>query len=166
MGIFTGMIVAVEAFVETAGLSGAFLIAILESFIFPVPTATIIAPMAGFGIDPLVITLVATTGSIIGAVIGYALGKHFGRPVADRLFKKKHMDRVERWFGKWGAWAILIAAFTPLPFKVFTWCGGIFKVKFRSFLLASIVGRFLQFAIAAYVGSLLGPGILEWFSGI
>lgn len=164
--MFTGMIVAVEGFVDTWGLLGAFLVAVSESFIFPIPTATIIAPMTALGIDPLAITILATIGSVVGAVIGYYLGKKLGRPVASRLFKEKHLSKVERWFNRWGAWAVFIAAFTPIPFKVFTWCGGIFDMKLRPFLIAATCGRLLQFAIAAYVGSIFGPGILTWMNGI
>lgn len=166
MAIFTGLIIAAESFVETWGLLGAFLVAVTESFIFPVPTATIIAPMTALGMDPFSITIISTIGSVIGAIIGYILGKRLGRPIAIRLFKQKRVDKVEHWFNKWGAWAIFFAAFTPIPFKVFTWCGGIFNVNFKHFLIASIAGRFLQFFIAAYVGSLLGPSFLALFSGI
>jgi membrane protein YqaA with SNARE-associated domain len=166
MALFEGLIIAVEEFVNVWGLLGAFLIAVSESFIFPVPTAVFIAPMTAFGIDPLVITVVATIGSVIGAVIGYFLGKHLGHPIAVRLFKERRVAKVEVWFKKWGAWAVFLAAFTPIPFKVFTWCGGIFEMRLKPFILAAIAGRFLQFFIAAYVGSLLGPTFLVWFGGI
>jgi membrane protein YqaA with SNARE-associated domain len=160
--MFYGFLLWVQAFVLEYGLSGTFVIAVLESFIFPVPTAVIIAPATGFGLDPLLVTVVAAIGSVLGAVVGYALGLYLGHPVAERFFKK-HIPRVERWFGRYGAWAVLVAAFTPIPFKVFTWCAGIFRMDIRKFLLASIIGRFFQFLIAAYAGSLLGPWILGIF---
>jgi membrane protein YqaA with SNARE-associated domain len=154
----------VQAFVQAYGLAGAFVIAVLESFIFPVPTATFIAPFTAMGIDPAAIILVATSGSLIGAVIGYALGLKLGRPVAERLFKK-HIPRVEKWYDRWGVWAVFIAAFSPIPFKVFTWTSGIFELDFKRFLLASLTGRLLQFTIAAYVGYFLGPGVIDWLMG-
>ena len=163
--MFGEFVLWVQAFVEAYGLGGAFLIAVFESFIFPVPTATIIAPFTALGVDPLLITLVATAGSLIGAVIGYALGLRLGRPMAERLFKK-HIPKVEKWYDRWGAWAVLIAAFSPVPFKVFTWTSGIFGLDFKKFMLASLVGRFTQFAIAAYVGHFLGPGVLTWLTGV
>jgi membrane protein YqaA with SNARE-associated domain len=152
----------VQAFVLEYGLAGTFTIAVLESFIFPVPTAVIIAPTTGFGLDPLVVTVVATIGSVIGAMVGYLLGFYLGHPVAEKLFRK-HIPKVEKWFGRYGAWAIFIAAFTPIPFKVFTWCGGIFRMDLKKFFIASVAGRFLQFAIAAYAGSILGPWVLGFF---
>lgn len=160
--VLEGFILWVEAFVLAYGIPGAFVIAVTESFIFPIPTAIIIAPATTFGIDPLAITIIATIGSVIGGIIGYYLGKRLGRPVADRLFKK-YMARVEKWFDKYGAWAVLIAAFTPIPFKVFTWVSGIAELDFKKFLIAAIIGRFFQFLIAAYVGNMFGPMLLAWF---
>jgi membrane protein YqaA with SNARE-associated domain len=157
-----GFILWVQAFVEAYGLWGTFVISLLESFIFPVPTAFFIAPVTALGLDPALITVTATAGSVIGAVIGYFLGKILGRPVAERLFRK-HVPRVEKWYGKYGAWAVLISAVSPIPFKVFTWCSGIFELDFRKFMLAAIIGRLVQFAIAAYAGSLLGPWALGLF---
>lgn len=154
----------VQAFVQAYGLPGAFVIAVLESFIFPVPTATFIAPFTALGVDPVTIIIVATVGSVLGAVIGYALGLKLGRPAAERLFKK-HIPKVEKWYDKYGVWAVFIAAFSPIPFKVFTWTSGIFELDFKKFLIASIVGRVLQFTIAAYVGYFVGPGILSWLNG-
>ena len=78
----------VEAFILHYGLFGTFIIALFESFIFPIPTAAIIAPATGFGLDPFMVTVVATIGSVIGAVVGYALGFYFGHPVAERLCQK------------------------------------------------------------------------------
>ena len=162
--MFESLILFAQWFAESYGLFGTFVIAILESFIFPVPTATIIAPVAAFGIDPFLIMVTATAGSVIGAVIGYALGVYLGHPVAERLFKK-HVPRVEKWFDRWGAWAVLIAAFSPVPFKVFTWTAGAFRLDMKRFLLASIIGRTAQFAIAAYVGFYVGPGVVGWLTG-
>jgi len=166
MGIFTGLIIVAESFVESWGLLGAFLVAVTESFIFPIPTATIVSSMTTFGMDPLLVTVIATIGSVIGGIIGFFLGKRLGHPVAVRLFKEKRVNKVEKWFQKWGAWAVFLAAFTPIPFKVFTWCAGIFDMSFKKFLIASIAGRFIQFTIAAYVGSLFGPAVLAFFGGI
>ena len=150
---------SVRGFVQAYGLWGTFAVAVLESFIFPVPTAVIIAPTTAFGADPLATTTVATIGSVIGALIGYALGMNLGRPVAERLFSEK-LKAVDKWFERYCPWAVFIAAFTPIPFKVFTWAGGIARMPLRPFIVASVIGRFMQFVIAAYIGSILGGWVL------
>lgn len=160
MDILQEFLLWTSAFVAQYGLFGAFIISVLESFIFPIPTAAFITPFTVLGMDPLVITLVTATGSIIGALIGYYLGMKLGKPVAYRYFAK-YMPRVERFFEKYGAWAVFIAAFTPVPFKVFTWASGIVRLKLWKFLAAAIPGRVLQFAIAAYVGDFIGPWLLS-----
>ncbi len=159
-------ILFVQGFVEAYGIFGTFIVSVLESFIFPIPTAVIIAPSTALGLDPLTVTIVATIGSVIGAFIGYGLGYYLGYPVAHRLFKEKNLKRVENWFDRYGAWAVFIAAFTPVPFKVFTWAGGIFRMPIKSFFIAAIAGRFLQFIIAAYAGNIFGPWFLDMFSGL
>lgn len=151
------LIASAESFAETYGLGGIAVVAALESIILPVPVAVLIAPTTAFGVDPLMAALVATAGSVAGAAVAYLLGKKLGRPVAERLFKDK-LSAADEWFLRYGAWAVFAAAFTPIPFKIFTWGGGIARMEPKAFLLASFVGRFLQFLIAAYVGSLFG-----WF---
>jgi len=162
--MFESILGFVKWFVQTYGLLGTFVISLLESFIFPVPTATIIAPITVLGIDPFIITVTAASGSIIGALIGYTLGVYLGRPVAERLFRK-YIPKTERWFKKWGAWAVLIAAFSPIPFKVFTWTAGIFRLDIKKFILACVIGRTAQFAIAAYVGAYFGPSVISYLNG-
>lgn len=159
--MFENLLAWAQWFIENYGFIGVFVIAFFESFIFPIPTAAIILPATALGLDPLLVTVVATIGSVLGALVGYYLGYYLGHPAAEKVIKnKKHIEGVERWFDKYGAWAVLIAAFTPIPFKVFTWFGGIFRMGVKKFILASVIGRFFQFAIFAYLGSLLSPTIL------
>ncbi|MCK5023264.1 MAG: DedA family protein [Candidatus Aenigmarchaeota archaeon] len=162
--IFTPLIMGTQAFVETYGLMGTFIISVFESFIFPIPTAFFVTPTAAFGVDPFWTALAATIGSIIGAVIGYYLGVHFGKPVAVKLFKQKRMDKVEEWYQKWGEWIVLFAAAGPLPFKITTWSSGIFRLNFKKYMLFCIIGRTFQFFVASYVGSILGPGVIGFFA--
>jgi membrane protein YqaA with SNARE-associated domain len=161
--VLTPLILATQAFVEAYGLIGTFIIAIFESFIFPVPTAFFVTPATALGIDPFWTAVVATIGSLIGAVVGYALGFYLGHPVASKVLKKKHLDKVEKWYGKWGEWIVLIAAAGPLPFKIVTWCSGIFELNFKKFMIFSAIGRTFQFFVAAYVGNLVGPWVLGLF---
>lgn len=161
--VLTPFILATQAFVEAYGLAGTFIIAVFESFIFPVPTAFFVTPTTALGVDPFWTAAVAIIGSLIGAVIGYALGYYLGHPVASKVLKKKHLDKVEKWYGKWGEWIVLIAAAGPIPFKIVTWCSGIFELNFKKFMVFSAIGRTFQFFVAAYVGNLVGPWVLGVF---
>ena len=52
---------------------------------------------------------------------------------------------AERLFSRYGAWAILVAAFTPLPYKVFAILAGILDMDRRRFVVASLIGRGARF---------------------
>ena len=122
------------------------LIAVSESVIFPIPP------------DPLLIAIgltqpgsaiwlagLVTIGSVIGAYMGHWLGRKVGRPVLHRLVSESKTERVEAMFNKYGAWAILVAAFTPIPYKVFTILAGVMNLEMRPFIIASIIGRGARF---------------------
>ncbi|RLJ08347.1 MAG: DedA family protein [Candidatus Aenigmatarchaeota archaeon] len=163
--MFSNLILWAQSLVSAYGLSGIFIISFFESFIFPVPTAFFVTSITTLGTDPFIATVIATVASVLGACVGYLLGLFLGHPVAERLFKK-HLSSVESWFNRYGAWAVFLAAFTPIPFKVFTWSSGILELNFKKFLIAAFSGRFVQFFIAAYFGSLFGSQILCWFGSI
>lgn len=161
--ILTPLILAAQGFVEAYGLAGVFIISFFESFIFPVPTAVFVTPTTALGVDPFWTAVSAIIGSLIGAVIGYFLGHRLGKPVFIKLFKEKNLEKVDRWYQKWGEWIVLFAAAGPLPFKITTWCSGMFELDFRKYMAFCAIGRTFQFFVAAYVGSALGPCALGLF---
>ena len=83
--------------------------------------------------------------SVAGAVVGHYLGKRFGRPLLYRIAPEDRVLAVEKLFQKYGAWAILVAAFTPLPYKVFAILAGILDMNRRRFVVASLIGRGARF---------------------
>lgn len=135
------------------------MVAVLESFIFPVPTAVIIiAGTTLLNLDPITVVVVATIGSVSGAIIGYKIGEKGGRPVLVWLFDEKKISKVDRLFEKYGVYAVGLAAFSPLPFKIFTISAGVARMRIPPFILVSIPCRFLQFLLFALFGN--------WLSGI
>ncbi len=53
------------------------------------------------------------------------------------------------WFQDWGFWAIVLAALSPVPYKIFTIGAGVLQLNFPGFLLASFLGRALRFFLIA-----------------
>ena len=146
-----------EESIESYGILGVFTVAILESFIFPVPTAIIITTATALDFDPIFVTVIATIGSILGAIIGYGMGVKGGRPVLIWIFDKEKIHRVDKMFEKYGVYAVGLAAFSPLPFKIFTISAGVARMSIIPFILVSIPCRFLQFLLFALFGN--------WLSG-
>jgi membrane protein YqaA with SNARE-associated domain len=52
---------------------------------------------------------------------------------------------IETLYNTYDAWAVGIAGFTPIPYKVFTIAAGMFKINFTVFVLASMVSRSARF---------------------
>ncbi len=107
---------------------------------------------------------IVTITSVLGAVVGHWLGKRFGRPLLNRFVKKEKVDRVERLFKTYGAWAVLLAAFTPLPFKIFTLTAGMLDLDRRSFVLAAIAGRGARFFLIGGLVFFYGESIQDFFA--
>ena len=62
------------------------------------------------------------------------------------------MEKIQHWYGEYGFLGVLIAAVTPIPYKVFTIASGVFDFNFGMFLAASVLGRALRFfAVAALI---------------
>lgn len=134
-----------EAFMHY-GIWGLFGLALLDSFIVPVPPFFMQIAMSL--IDPesaLRFATVAFTGSILGAPIGYMLGKWLGKPLLAKLLPEKWTALASEQFAKNGDAAVLIGSFTPIPFKVFTILSGVFNYSLVKLLLFAIIGRGLKF---------------------
>ena len=119
----------------------------------------------------LYFAFICTIASALGGAIGYFIGKFGGRPVFNWLFgliskngNKKALDqfeKVEALYNKYGAQAVFFAAFTPIPYKVFTIASGILNMNFWAFMGASFVGRGLRFFIVSSVLMIFGEKIKD-----
>ena len=69
------------------------------------------------------------------------------------------MRRVESMFERYGAWAVIMAAITPLPYKVFAISAGVLDMDLRRFVLASLVGRGLRFLAIAVLITIFGESV-------
>lgn len=107
---------------------------------------------------------IVTITSVLGAVAGHWLGGKYGRPLLNRFVKKEKVDRVERMFKTYGAWAVLLAAFTPLPFKIFTITAGMLNLNRRSFVLAALAGRGARFFLIGGLVFFYGDSIQDFIS--
>ena len=134
-----------------------------ESIFFPVPPDPLLIaiaipqPHAALWLAALV-----TASSVAGAVVGHWLGLRFGRPLLYRFASRKKVEAVEALFQKYGAWAVLVAAFTPIPYKVFAISAGILNLDRRTFILASIVGRGARFFMIGGLIFVYGEEIEEF----
>jgi undecaprenyl-diphosphatase len=142
------------------------LMAFLESIISPIPPDPLIISMGILNPDNAILfSLIASFFSILGALVGYWLGLLFGRHFLYKFISKEKINKIEQIFNKYGVWAILIAAFTPLPYKLFAILAGVLKLDMRKFIIASIIGRAGRFIALGILVSIFGEQVQQVIAG-
>ncbi|MDP6700370.1 MAG: YqaA family protein [Candidatus Latescibacteria bacterium] len=137
--------------------------ALAESIFFPIPPDPLLVLVALLQQHlAILLALMVTVASVAGAVVGHWLGGTIGRPLLDRWFSKRIVDSAEGWLGRYGVWATIIAAFTPIPYKVFAITAGVLDMDRRSFILASIIGRGARFMTIGVLVMVYGERIEEF----
>jgi len=141
-----------------------FLLAFSESSFFPVPPDVLLIAMAlGAPGRALWFALVSSVGSVLGGCFGYLLGAFAKELVVDRLIRwlrwHRQFERARQMYDRYDVWAVGIAGFTPIPYKVFTIAGGIARLNFPRFVAASAVSRAARFFLVAGMIHLFGPQV-------
>lgn len=137
-----------------------FILTFWESSFFPLPPDPLLIAMAvAEPTNAPFFALICTIASVMGAALGYFIGKKGGRPIVYRLFKENKVQAVEKLYQRYDVWAVGAAAFTPIPYKVFTITAGIAELRFWTFILVSIVGRGARFFLLGMLVYFFGPQI-------
>lgn len=135
-----------------AGLSFA------ESSFFPVPPDVMLAPMAlAAPKRAWYFAALTTVASVLGGLLGYVIGMfafELVEPLVHRYGYTEEFRQVQDWFMTWGFWAVFLAGFTPVPYKIFTIAAGLIAMPLLPFLVASTIGRGARFYMVA--------GLMVW----
>jgi membrane protein YqaA with SNARE-associated domain len=142
-----------------AGLSFA------ESSFFPVPPDVMLAPMC-LARPPRAwyFAALCTVSSVAGGMLGYLVGRLAFGWIQPWLMESSYAGVFEATvasFERWGAVYILLAGFTPIPYKVFTIGAGVVGMPFLPFVLGSAAGRGARFFLVAGLIRLLGERAAE-----
>jgi membrane protein YqaA with SNARE-associated domain len=163
------------------GGTALFLLSAAEASFFPVPPdALLIALCMGDHKRWMRFALICSIGSVIGGALGYLIGWGAYDLIGQKILAfvaglsgtqpDVLLGAASEWFNekevygmRVGAWAVGIAGFTPIPYKVFTIAAGFFKMNFVVFIIASAISRSLRFFVVAGIIGLLfekhGPRI-------
>ncbi|MCP4114630.1 MAG: DedA family protein [Desulfobacteraceae bacterium] len=141
-----------------------FVLAFCESSFFPIPPDVLLIALAvGAPKKSFKFVAVCSLGSLLGGVLGYCIGWQFMGVVGERIITfyglTDKVDYISSLYRNYDAWAVSIAGFTPLPYKLFTISAGAFGVNFPVFVIASAASRTLRFAILGSLIYWFGPGI-------
>lgn len=124
-----------------------------ESSVFPVPPDVMLAPMSLARPDRAwYFATLCTLSSVVGGLLGYLIGSLAFGLIEDWLFQSVWAGAFERAVGAFeqhGFWYILLAGFTPIPYKVFTISAGVVGMPPLPFIAGSLVGRGGRFFLVA-----------------
>ena len=141
-----------------------FILAFCESSFFPVPPdILLIALSVALPKKSFRYALVCSVGSILGGCFGYLIGCHFMVTVGDAIIRfyglVDNYEYIRQLYVLHDAWAVGIAGFTPIPYKVFTITAGAFRINFVVFLVASTISRSTRFFLVGGLIYIFGPKI-------
>lgn len=143
-----------------SALIALFSIAFVESSFFPIPPDVLLIVMCvGAYQRWYVYALMCSLGSVFGGMLGYGIGYALkdslgwwmlvwvGKLVGQT--PEMLQQTAQNYFDQYGAWAVGIAGFTPIPYKVFTITAGWFEMNFPTFVIASALSRSARFFLVA-----------------
>ena len=124
-----------------------------ESSFFPVPPDVMLIPMCLANQSKAFrFALLTTFLSVIGGTFGYLLGYFLIESIEPWLFDSTYSNAFENgkiWFERFGVIAVLLAGFSPIPYKIFTIAAGALALSFPGFVIASLIGRGARFFLVA-----------------
>ena len=148
-------------------------ISFAESSFFPIPPDPfLIAILLANSSSWFRLVFFVSLSSVVGGAFGYMIGGFFFDMVGVKIIAayslEGEMVRIQMLFSENAFWAIFLAAFTPIPYKLFTISAGFFGIYFLTFIVASILGRASRFFIVAYLvkrfGKKIGDVVFKYFN--
>lgn len=124
-----------------------------ESSFFPIPPDVMLAPMClANRMRAWRFATVTTVTSLLGGIAGYAIGYWSLEAIEPWLHNMGYWQtylKGRQWFDEWGVWAVFVAGFSPIPYKIFTISAGAAALNLPGFVIASLVGRGARFFLVA-----------------
>ena len=145
-----------------------------ESIFFPIPPDSMLIPMSlANQKKAFYYAFLTTISSVIGGIVGYFLGFFAIDVIEPVLVSRGYIDdfiRAKEWFITWGFLSVLIAGFSPVPYKIFTISAGSLGMFLPGFILASFIGRgarfFLVSGLIVLGGENMNKNIRSYFDKI
>ena len=154
---------------KVLGIWGAFVIAFADSALLGMPVDFIVATYVYQDrARMLLYVAMASLGSALGSIPLYAIGYLGGEKVLRKRIPEERFLKIHRSFEQHEFWALMFPGMLPppMPFKIFVLAAAVFEMKFRDFLVAIFLGRFVRFSILSVLVLWFGPQIVSVFGGM
>jgi membrane protein YqaA with SNARE-associated domain len=145
------------------GIWGAFVIAFADSALIGMPVDFVVATYVYQDRKRLLFYVaMASLGSALGSIPLYIIGYLGGEKVLRKRISEERFQKIHRSFEKHEFLALMLPGTLPppLPFKIFVLGAAVFEMRFRDFLIAIFLGRFLRFLILSVLVLRFGPQIV------
>jgi len=163
--------------IRSMSYAGIALLMAIESACIPLPSE-LIMPFSGYLVstgdfDLHSASIAGAVGCAIGSAVAYWVGVWGGRPFLERygryvLIRRKDLDMADRFFERWGMWAVFISRLLPVIRTFISLPAGISRMPFMPFLILSFAGSVPWCYLLTYVGKVLGENwqnIRHYFHG-
>lgn len=138
-------------------------VSFVESSIFPIPPDVMLISM-GLARPHRAwhYALIATIFSVIGGLLGYIIGFYCIELIRPYIIASSYASSyylIQHWFEEGGVWMVILAGFTPIPYKLFTVSAGAMHMAILPFVAGSIIGRGLRFFLVCGIMYFAGEHI-------
>jgi membrane protein DedA with SNARE-associated domain len=154
--------------INIMGYSGIVAMMAIESSCIPLPSE-IIMPFSGYLVfrgdfELWRVSLAGGFGCVVGSIPAYYLGMYGGRPLIEKygkyvLISHRDLDVADRWFSRWGDWAIFFSRLLPVVRTFISFPAGVARMNFPRFVVYTFLGSFPWCLGLAFIGMKLGQ---EW----
>lgn len=137
-----------------------------ESSFFPIPVDVMLAPMVlAEQSKAWRYATITTVMSVIGGLFGYFIGAFFfdayGTQILDFFHAHDAFKSTQASFLEHGMLIVLLAGFTPIPYKIFTIASGVVGIAVLPFVAMSLISRGARFFLVAGLIKLGGDKLEE-----
>ena len=138
-------------------------VSFIESSFFPIPPDMMLISMGLASprkawYNALIATLFSVAGGVLGYYIGmYAIG--IVEPYILSSSMAKYYNDLKVWMNNSSVWLVILAGFTPFPYKIFTITAGAMHIPLFVFVLGSIIGRGTRFYLVSGVLYFVGDSL-------
>jgi membrane protein YqaA with SNARE-associated domain len=154
---------------KVLGIWGPFVIAFADSALLGMPVDFIVATYVYQDRRRLLIYIaMAALGSALGSIPLYIVGYLGGEKVLRKRISEERFLKIHTSFERHEFWALMFPGMLPppTPFKLFVLGAAVFEMRFRDFLVAIFLGRFIRFGILSVLVLWFGPQIVSLFGGV
>ena len=153
----------IEKVLNPLGYLGIIILMAIESACIPLPSE-IIMPYGGYLVATFPdkfsnfgMAIAGAIGCVLGSLLAYYIGRFGGRPLVERygkyiLISKKDLEKGDKFFEKYGDWAVFIGRLLPIVRTFISFPAGVSRVNIIKFIIFTFLGSFPWCYVLSYLG--------------